>query len=527
MDPEMAAFNDQTPEVRIGEWIDKVRQHPFAGEKLTVLLFEQHAFYEGRSTNEINKIRGYILAAFEGVGLPKDAIPFVIEELQNGHDAYLVAAAAKALRGYKYPSEQVQSYLHRAIINIKGQDDAVCFDNYTPEWPVSNYTSALQEIFKTFQWLGGYAKNSLDALLEYDEDRFREFTPAVKKEIRLAIEFIRNDRQKLNDCCESLIGDSLFCSNKMNEKHFPPDENVILEDQEGERVNFTAFFKGKPAIIVFFYTRCDNPNKCSLTINKLAELQQYIIAEKMEGKIRLAGITYDTDYDLPFRLKSYGQHRSIVFSADNRFFRVLSGYRQLRDWFDLGVTYSGSLVNRHRTEFFLLDSNAKISYSYPRLQWNNEDIIKVIKTHLNKEGRVRRSVISRGFRLISQSFFNVLIPLVVAFFPKCPLCWAAYLSMLGITGLNFFQFSPAIKIILLGIMCLNLFLIYARAKKRNFFVPLYFTALGITAIVANLKVESTILLYAGLVTIIVGSLLNAVPRSRFEQKTAISNVNWL
>ena len=42
-----------------------------------------------------------------------------------------------------------------------------------------------------------------------------------------------------------------------------------LEDQDGARVTFGEFFAGKPSVVAFFYTRCDNPNKCSLTITKL------------------------------------------------------------------------------------------------------------------------------------------------------------------------------------------------------------------------------------------------------------------
>jgi protein SCO1/2 len=49
---------------------------------------------------------------------------------------------------------------------------------------------------------------------------------------------------------------------------------VELEDQDGARVKFGEFFTGKPSVVAFFYTRCDNPNKCSLTITKLGRLQR-------------------------------------------------------------------------------------------------------------------------------------------------------------------------------------------------------------------------------------------------------------
>ena len=38
-------------------------------------------------------------------------------------------------------------------------------------------------------------------------------------------------------------------------------------------MTFKDFFHGQPSIVVFFYTRCDNPMKCSLTVAKLARVQ--------------------------------------------------------------------------------------------------------------------------------------------------------------------------------------------------------------------------------------------------------------
>ncbi|WP_139125750.1 thioredoxin domain-containing protein [Arcticibacter eurypsychrophilus] len=51
-------------------------------------------------------------------------------------------------------------------------------------------------------------------------------------------------------------------------------KNVVLEDQNKERFRFNEFFKGTPSIVAFFYTRCNNPNKCSATITRLVQLRK-------------------------------------------------------------------------------------------------------------------------------------------------------------------------------------------------------------------------------------------------------------
>ena len=75
-------------------------------------------------------------------------------------------------------------------------------------------------------------------------------------------------------------------------------------------------------MVAFFYTRCDNPNKCSLTITKLGRLQRRLADLGLDGRIQTAAITYDPEFDLPARLRAYGENRGVVFSPSDRLFRT-------------------------------------------------------------------------------------------------------------------------------------------------------------------------------------------------------------
>jgi protein SCO1/2 len=119
-----------------------------SSEALLSLLSEQHPLYAGRSANATTRIRGFILAAFEKAGLPEAALPYVLEELESGLDAYLVAAAARALRGTAADPRFVP-FLQKAQQNIRYKDAPVTFDCYKPSWPVANSTTAGEEIRKT------------------------------------------------------------------------------------------------------------------------------------------------------------------------------------------------------------------------------------------------------------------------------------------------------------------------------------------------------------------------------------------
>ncbi len=113
-------------------------------------------------------------------------------------------------------------------------------------------------------------------------------------------------------------------------------ESIIFEDQDGEHVRFADFFYGQPSVVVFFYTRCTNPLKCSLTITKLARLQKLLAERRLDGRICTAAITYDPKFDLAERLRGYGDSRGVRMDGDNRLLRAVEGIEPLRKYFRLG-----------------------------------------------------------------------------------------------------------------------------------------------------------------------------------------------
>src|SRR5688500_15909162 len=72
--------------------------------QLVELLREDHAVYAERGGAAIVRMRGWILLALAKVGVREGELRYVLEELDNGRDPYLVAAAARALRSYPTPA---------------------------------------------------------------------------------------------------------------------------------------------------------------------------------------------------------------------------------------------------------------------------------------------------------------------------------------------------------------------------------------------------------------------------------------
>lgn len=416
MTPDFDAF---TPEEHIGAWISSCE----SAEALLPLLPEQHALYTGRSTNETSRIRGFILAAFERVGLPGEALPYALEELESGHDAYLVAAAARALRGTK-PDPAYAAFLRKAQRNIEAIDAPVAFDAYKPRWPYAHPTSAMAEIRRT---------------LASVEER---------------------------DCCDLT---------------FPPsrtrraiDPSIELEDQDGRILRFGDFFRGRLSVVAFFYTRCDNPQKCSLTISRLAQLQQAIEGGPLHGHVRLAAITYDPQYDVPRRLRIFGENRGLRFDEDTRFFRAPDGLDELRAAFDLGVNFAGSLVNRHRVELYVLDANGRTVATFSRMQLDIASIVAELQAQLSPPPRPR-------WQLLLAS-----IPaLFLALLPKCPLCLGAYLSAFGLGGMQALLRNRWTIPLTVVLLLVHLWVIHRRTRQTRNTTPLLLAVLGILAVLAG------------------------------------------
>jgi protein SCO1/2 len=155
-------------------------------------------------------------------------------------------------------------------------------------------------------------------------------------------------------------------------------DDIVLEDQAGRQRSFDDWFADRPTLIAFFYTRCPNPNKCSATVAKLADLQRRLAAAELGGQLRLAAITYDPGFDNAERMRRYGESHGLQFDENAMMLRSLAGIEPLRRAFDLRVGYVGSIVNRHAIELFLTAPGGNPIRAWTRTQWSVDDVLDAV-----------------------------------------------------------------------------------------------------------------------------------------------------
>jgi protein SCO1/2 len=300
-------------------------------DELVALLSERGPAAAGLTSAEATRRRGFVLASFGEVGLPDEAVPYVREALESGIEPYELAGAAIALRGAP-PDPAFVPLVERAIRSRGGADATLSFEAPDARWPYAEPTSCLAELERTLAWL--------------------QAAPA-------------------GHCCHAT-------------EPAPPDgdlalDDVVLQDQDGRSARFADWFGGRPAVVAFFYTRCDNPNKCSLTIARLAQLQALAAERGLRGAFRIAAITYDPAFDLPDRLRRYGADRGLVFDADTCCLRATDGFERLRDQLELGVAYGPSTVSRHRIELYVLDAGGRVATAITRRQWQPVEALAAVE----------------------------------------------------------------------------------------------------------------------------------------------------
>lgn len=350
-------------------------------DALVSLLAEQSSVYAGRGTGETERLRGYILASFETTGLPASALPFVIEELEIGLNPYLVAAAARAVRGAHDLPEQIAGLLLDAIERIRTCDDVVCFNrNADPGGPNAAFeTTALMELFRTVAWLGPAAHQAQAPLKAMLASRPAGFSTQVTAEIEAALTVVSETGTPApTPCCAGPSAHVAFEPRPKAPIGF--DIKVVqLQDQGGAMFSFADFFLGRPGVLTFFYTRCMNPNKCSLTITKLARLQRLIAAEGLQGRFNVAAVSYDPAFDLASRLRAYGEDRGMAFDDRNRLLRTTGPFEPFQRWLDLGVGFGSTTVNQHRLDVIVLDHIGNPAAMISRQQWDEGDIFAALK----------------------------------------------------------------------------------------------------------------------------------------------------
>ena len=440
-------------EARFRETVDALRRDPARlATTLPGLLDERHPAYTGRGTAAVVRMRAHALLALAVGPSPwPQALPFALEELESGRDPLLIAVAARVLPRLAQPSAAWAPFVLSAIRTLRQQDDAVDLTRYggVPVG-VDLPSTAMDEVLRCLRWLGPAAAGASAALAALAdepgglaEDHRRTLHQLADTLIQPPTAGPARADAEEDGCCPGWLPQRPADLPRPSPAAL---DEVRFEDQDGRSLAWADFFQGRPSVLVFFYTRCDNAMKCSLSVSRLAQLQSRLRQAPWGARVRTAAVTYDAAFDLPHRLRGYAESRGMVLDEAHRVLRVTTGGETLRAGLALGVSFVASLVNRHRIEAFVLDAQGRVQLACRRMRWDVPDLMAALERLATEAEEAAPATGPQApsptpaenpspRTVRAASGLSPLWMLALALFPKCPLCGAGYLSLAGLAAL--------------------------------------------------------------------------------------------
>ncbi len=170
-----------------------------------------------------------------------------------------------------------------------------------------------------------------------------------------------------------------------------PDYRLI--NQDGKVIRLQNY-KGKVLLLTFIYTRCQDPNQCTLMSSNFATLEQELRKQpELYQKTHLLSISFDPTYDTPKVLRSYGASYTGRYSEEDfAHWEFASGsadeVKGVAQFF--GLRYyqdaaSGQEQVIHSLRTAMIGPDGKIMKVYRGNEWKPEEVLKDLQAAIGNE----------------------------------------------------------------------------------------------------------------------------------------------
>ena len=165
-----------------------------------------------------------------------------------------------------------------------------------------------------------------------------------------------------------------------------PDFGLV--NQDGRRIHLSQY-KGKALALTFVYTRCPQPDQCTLMSNNFAAIDKQLQGDAATyDKTHLLSISFDPDYDTPKVMRSYGAGHTGRYSDEAfQHWEFLTGSKDevkgIAQFFGLRYfhdTESGDEQVIHSLRTAVITPDGKVFKLYRGNEWKPEEIVADLKT---------------------------------------------------------------------------------------------------------------------------------------------------
>jgi len=167
-----------------------------------------------------------------------------------------------------------------------------------------------------------------------------------------------------------------------------PDYRLVNQDGKTIRLHD---YRGKALLLTFIYTRCPDPDQCTLMSSNFAAIDRELQKQpELYNKTHLLSISFDPAYDTPKVLRSYGAAYTGKYSDENfAHWEFASGsadeVKGVAQFFGLRYfqdTPSGTEQVIHSLRTALIGPDGKVVKVYRGNEWKPEELLKEIEAAL-------------------------------------------------------------------------------------------------------------------------------------------------
>ena len=165
-----------------------------------------------------------------------------------------------------------------------------------------------------------------------------------------------------------------------------PDFGLV--NQDGKRIHL-AQYRGKTLLLTFVYTRCPQPDQCTLMSNNFAVIDRELLKQpELYQKTHLLSISFDPDYDTPKVLRSYGASHTERYSEESfQHWEFATGssdeVKGVAQFFGMRYyhdTESGQDQVIHSLRTAVINPEGKLVKLYRGNEWKPEEVIADLKS---------------------------------------------------------------------------------------------------------------------------------------------------
>jgi len=164
--------------------------------------------------------------------------------------------------------------------------------------------------------------------------------------------------------------------------------NFALTNQDGKRIHL-AQYRGQALALTFIYTRCPQPDQCTLMSSNFATIDRELQKQpELYQKTHLLSISFDPDYDTPKVLRSYGASHTERYSDEGfQHWEFATGssdeVKGIAQFFGLRYyhdTESGQDQVIHSLRTAVIGPDGKLVKLYRGNEWKPEEVIADLKS---------------------------------------------------------------------------------------------------------------------------------------------------